>query len=188
MPDTMNRALAVSEYLRREEDSAVRHEYVSGELFALAGVTRSHNRIAMNIASAVFAVTRARAGCETFVADVLLQAAEDVFYYPDVMVSCERARGSDRIVREPSVVVEITSPRTGVIDHREKLAAYRKISSLRSYLIVEQSRRSVERHWRDERGDWWSETVVGDGMVPIAVLDLELSLSEIYEGVEFGDE
>jgi Uma2 family endonuclease len=87
MPDTINRPLAVSEYLRREEGSTVRHEYVSGEIFALAGVTRSHNRTAMNIASAFFAVTRARVGCETFVADVLLQAAEDVFYYPDVMVS-----------------------------------------------------------------------------------------------------
>jgi Uma2 family endonuclease len=111
-----------------------------------------------------------------------------VFYYPDVMVSCERARGSDRIVREPSVVVEITSPSTGVIDRREKSAAYRKLSSLHSYLIVEQSRRSLERHWRDERGDWWSETVVGDAMVPIAILDVKLPLSEIYEGVEFGDE
>jgi Uma2 family endonuclease len=136
-----------------------------------------------------FSRSLARAGCETFVADVLLQAAEDVVYYPDVMVSCQRARESDRIVREPSVVVEITSPSTGVIDHREKLAAYRKISSLQSYLMVEHNCRSVERHWRDVRGDWWSETVVGDGMVPIPnSRDVKLPLTETYEGVEFGDE
>ena len=77
---------------------------------------------------------------------------EDVFYYPDVMVDCSPASDADRTVRAPCVVVEVTSPTTSTIDQREKLAAYRKIDSVRAYLIVEQSRRRVEHHWRDATG------------------------------------
>jgi Uma2 family endonuclease len=184
VPNTINRPLPVDESLRLEAASQVRHEYVAGELFAMAGASRRHTRIAMNIATACFAVTRQRRDCETFVADGLLQAADDVFYYPDVMVACGPATATDRVVRDPSVLVEVTPPRTAAIDHREKLATYRRIASLRTYLIVEQSRRHVERHWRNEGGEWRSETPVGDGRVPVPALDIELTLQEIYDGAE----
>ena len=183
MPDTVvTRPLSVSEYLRREYDSPVKHEFVAGEVFEMAGVARRHNRIAMNIATPLFAVTRRSGLCETFVAYMLLQAADDVFYYPDVMIACGPGNAADRVIRNPRVLVEVTSPSTWIIDHREKLAAYRKIESVASYLIVEQSRRSVERHWRDDRGEWWSETIVGEGRVAIPVVDVELTLIEIYDG------
>ena len=154
----------------------------------MAGVTRRHHRIAMNIATPLFAVTRRGGPCETFLADMLLQASDDLFYYPDVMVACGPGNASDRIVRDPRVLVEVTSPSTWIIDHREKLAAYRKIESLVAYLIVEQSRRSVERHWRDDRGEWWSETIVGDGRVAVPTVDIELTFGEIYDGVDVGED
>ena len=103
------------------------------------------------------------------------------------MVACGPASATDRIVRDPSIVVEVTSPSTGAIDHREKLATYRRIASLGTYLIVEQSRRSVERHWHNEAGEWRSETLAGDGRMTVPVLELELTLEEIYDGVELPD-
>jgi len=184
MPDLIHRPVTVDEYVRLEASSELRHEYVGGEMFEMAGASRRHARIAMNIATAFFAVTRRRRVCETFVADGLLQAADDVFYYPDVMVACGPASATDRIVRDPSIVVEVTSPSTGSIDHREKLATHRRIAPIRTYLIVEQSRRSVERHWRNEAGEWRGETLAGDGSIAIPVLELELTLEEIYDGVE----
>ena len=183
MPDTfVTRPLSVSEYLRREYESPAKHEYVAGEVFEMAGVTRRHHRIAMNIATPLFAVTRRGGPCETYLANMLLQASDDLFYYPDVMVACGPGNASDQIVRDPRVLVEVTSPSTWIIDHREKLAAYRKIESLATYLIVEESPRSVERNWRDDLGEWWSETIVGDGRFAIPNLNIELAFGEIYDG------
>ena len=124
MPDTfVTRPLSVSEYLRREYESPVKHEYVAGEVFEMAGVTRRHHRIAMNIATPLFAVTRRGGPCETFLADMLLQAADDLFYYPDVMVACGPGNATDRIVRAPRILVEVTSASPWPSDHRETFAA-----------------------------------------------------------------
>ena len=183
MPDFVaRRPLSVAEYLRIEESSPTKHEYVAGELFAMSGVTRRHNRIVLNIATRLLAAARA-GPCSVLATDVLLQAAEDVFYYPDVMVDCNPASHADRTVRDPCVVVEVASPSTSTIDRREKLAAYRKIDSVRAYLIVEQTRRRVEHHWRDATGAWWREELVDAQQVPIPCLDVGLTFDEIYDGV-----
>jgi Uma2 family endonuclease len=84
----------------------------------------------------------------------------------------------------PCLIVEITSPSTESIDRREKAFTYRKIPSLRAYLIVDQNRRWVERHWRDEAGEWHQGGVADEGSVPIPRPETRLSLDEIYEGLE----
>lgn len=76
------------------------------------------------------------------------------------------------------------SPSTATTDRREKAAAYRRIPTLQAYLVVDQRRRRVDRHWRDERGDWWHVTIAGSGEVPVPCPALTLTLDAIYEGVE----
>ncbi|MGB3681412.1 MAG: Uma2 family endonuclease [Rubrobacteraceae bacterium] len=174
---------SVEEYLEFEESSAVKHEYVGGMIFALAGASDRHNRIAGNI----FAALReaARGGpCRVYISDMRLQV-DDVFYYPDVMVACEPPASENPTSRhDPCLLVEVLSPSTEATDRREKLMVYRQIPNVKAYLIVDQDRRRVERHFRDEAGLWHRADLVDEGNVPVPCPpNAELTLAEIYEGL-----
>src|SRR6478735_7870928 len=182
-PDT-RRTMTVEEYLRFDEGSPFKHEYVAGVAYAMAGVTLRHNRISLNVATRLDSLA-GDGMCQVFVTDVRLRAADDIYYYPDVMVVCGRTAELDVVVTEPCVVVEVTSPSTARIDRGEKLMAYRAIPSLRAYLIVDHRRRRVERHRRgDLAATWTHDEVAGDGSVVVPCLDAELTLDAIYRGVD----
>jgi len=174
--------MSVEEYFDLEERSATRHEYVDGEVFAMSGVTRRHNAIAGNIY--IRLRTAARGGlCRVHISDVKLRA-ERVIYYPDVLVACGPEPADERIEDAPCLVVEVLSPSTEATDRREKLMVYKSIRGLRSYLIVDQMQRRVDRYWRAPNNEWQHDAVV-DGSVPVLCggLDLSLTLDEIYDGV-----
>jgi Uma2 family endonuclease len=174
--------MTVADFLAFEEVSRVRHEYVRGEAFAMSGGTYRHNQITLNIAA--FLKAAAKGGrCHVIVNDVLVQADQDHIYYPDVAVECGRRAGDDRVLDAPCVVVEVTSKSTRRTDRTEKLENYRRIPSLELYLIVDQMRRRVSRHWRDG-SEWRSEEIEGDGAVTIPRLETTLTLDIIYEDVE----
>lgn len=118
-----------------------------------------------------------------YIEGVKLRVSDDVFYYPDVMVACGSEVGSPLFEEEPCLLVEVISPSTEAIDRREKLLAYKKLSSLKCYLIVHQEELRVERHWRDEEGVWWQADLVGEGRVPVPCPKTELTLADIYEGL-----
>lgn len=139
-------------------------------------------------------VPGAKEGATSFDDDVhrgagrMLCVAEDIFYYPDVMVVCppeDDPRDDDALFEDaPCLVVEVTSPSTEAIDRREKMLAYRRILSLSAYLIVYQEALRVERHWRDESGRWWWAEAIGpEGLAPIPCPETELTLAQIYEGL-----
>lgn len=175
------RYLSVAEYLQREEVAEVRHEYVAGGVHALAGATKRHNLIAGNL----FHALRGRVSgtsCAVYMSDVKLQAANDVYYYPDVMVACGAADDDATVEHAPCMVVEVTSPSTETIDRREKLIVYRRLPTLRAYLIVDQATRGVDRHWRSDSGAWRHERVEGEGRVHVPCPEGELTLDAVYEG------
>jgi Uma2 family endonuclease len=176
--------MTVEEYFRFEESSPIRHEYVAGEVYAMSGATVRHGRIAGNIFGRLFPAAR-RSPCDVFGNDMRVEVARDRYYYPDVAIVCTPVVESDVVARGPCVVVEVTSPSTARIDRGEKLDAYRSISTLETYLIIDHRRRRVERHWRDALGsEWRREEIAGDGRVRVPSLDVELTLDEIYERVE----
>lgn len=174
--------LSFEEYLRFEEAAAERHELVAGEVHALAGASRRHNTIVFNVRLALHEAARGT-GCGVYAEQVRVRVAEDVVYYPDVVVACDPSEDGTHLVTRPCLVVEVTSPSTEAIDRREKLAFYRRVPTLRAYLVVDQARRRVERHWRE--GDGWRSTAVeGVGAVPVpcpgegTVLDLDAMYAE----------
>ena len=174
--------MSLDEYLAFEEKSPVKHEYVSGEAYAMTGVTTRHNVITLNIARHLHDAARSH-GCRIFATDVKLQAAGRV-YYPDVILACGKAAEVELIIEEPSLVVEVTSPSTRGTDRREKLDSYRRIPSLLMYLIVEQRRRHVLVYARDANGEWVRDEVIGENDIPVPPLDTRITLEEIYEGIE----
>ena len=174
--------MTVAEFLSFEETSPAKHEYVAGEVFAMSGVTTRHNLINFNIARLLHAVAR-KHGCRVFIAEVMLRAADDRFYYPDAIVACGRASEVERIVTDPTVVVEVTSLTTRATDRREKLDAYRRMPTLWSYVIVEQRRRHVLVYTRGDGGDWSRDELTGAGDVAIPCLEARFTLDEIYDDV-----
>ena len=176
--------MTVEEYFRFEETSPEKYEYVAGEVYAMSGVTRRHDRITTNVLVRLSLVARP-GPCDVLSAEVRVQVASDRYYHPDTTVSCTPFADSDIFVRDPCVAVEVTSPSTARIDRGEKLDAYRSIASLRAYLIIDHRRRRVEHHSRNDRtGEWLREEIVGEGRVRVPCLDVQLTLDEIYERVE----
>ena len=123
--------------------------------------------------------------CEVFVEGMRVAAANDTYYYPDLMVTCSTLGDLEVVAREPCVVVEVTSPDTARVDRGEKLDRYRGVPGLRAYLIVDHRRRRVERHHRGSDVDEWRrEEVVGEGRVVIPCVNVEITLDEIYRRAE----
>ena len=175
--------MSLDEFLRFENAHPERHEFVAGEVFGMSGGTLRHSRIIQNISFTL--TSRMRGGpCEVHSNIVKVQVGDDRVYYPDVLVLCGGLPGDALIVHEPRVIVEVPSPSTARADRTDKLDGYRRLTSLETYLIVDQHRRRVDRHWRDRDGSWQWEQYLVDGSVPIPRIDVPLTLDEIYEGIE----
>ena len=117
--------------------------------------------------------------------DMRLRIGDDAVYYPDVQVVCDPADTNQMFTTAPCVVVEVLSPSTSSIDLREKLMAYRRIERLRAYVIVFQDERRVLRHYRAEDDAWFDALhFADDSRVPFPCPEVDLSLADIYQGVE----
>jgi Uma2 family endonuclease len=177
--------VSVQEYLDGEKTSDVRHEYLAGQVHAMAGAGESHNRIALNIAFHLRAATRGKP-CGVFINDMKLRVAHaDSFYYPDVLVTCDPQDTEPFYKQFPCLIVEVLSPSTEAIDRREKLAAYRALPSMHHYLLVSQDQRHVEWHHRDVHDRWIMAAMDGEGLIDLAchALQVSVSMNEIYEDV-----
>jgi Uma2 family endonuclease len=186
-PAARQRPITIEEYLALEASSAVRHEYVAGEVYAMTGATKRHNLLLGNIATRL-RIAAAGGPCRVFTESVKVRAGRNIIYYADVMVACGPDGGDPLVEDAPCLIVEVLSPSTESIDWREKALVYKDIPSLRSYAIVYQDSRRVERWSRDERGDWWHSDVAERGLVPLPCPEpgLEMTLDEIYRGAEPG--
>jgi Uma2 family endonuclease len=173
------RLLTPEEYLATEPTSDIRHEYVGGYVYAMAGATRRHNRIARNITRLLEDAARGT-GCQVYMSDVHLRANEDVYYYPDIIVSCDPGDNDERVVTRPCLIVEILSPSTELTDRREKLLIYRRIQSLRGYVIVSQNERGLEVHSRTDDSAPWSVRFIADGVFTVPCPPTQIAVDDVY--------
>lgn len=178
------RSLSVEDYLAFEECSEVKHEYINGEIYAMAGASARHNRITLNLASRLIGRLRG-SPCEVFVADVKLHLKElgaEIFYYPDLMVCCDPNDRDPYYRTRPCLIVEVLSSGTARTDQREKLFAYARLDSLKGYLLLEQDRLGATLHWR-EGSDWRrAEFNDPDAELTLPCAELTVRLAELYEG------
>ena len=141
--------LTIDDYLLLEEASATRHEYVAGQVHALAGTTKRHNTIAGNI-HALLWQAMGDGPCRVFIGDVKLRAGSDAIYYPDVMVVCEPdEEAGPLIVEAPCLVVEVISPSSIRTDRVEKRDYYMS-AGVPEYWVADCDARVIER-WNPER-------------------------------------
>lgn len=176
--------MPVADYLDFEEKDGVRHEYIGGEIHAMGGASESHNTIALNVATALR--TRLRGGpCRVYMADfkVRLEVSHaEIFYYPDVVVSCHPTGIERQFLRLPTLIVEVLSPSTENIDRREKKLNYRESPTLEEYVLVAQDRREVTV-FRRATG-WQGETFTApDAVVEFHSVKQAMTVAGIYEDV-----
>ena len=184
--------ISVEDYLAAEKTSEVKHEYLDGVIYAMAGTSRNHNVISQNVCLALR--ERLRGGpCQAFMADLkvhIQSQINDIFYYPDIVATCDPSDGDPYIIERPVVIFEVLSDSTERIDRREKFFAYQTIGSLRQYVIVAQDRMIVESHTRDEAdgGAWKGKVLDAPGEnLALPSLEVTLSIDSIYEGIDFGE-
>ena len=175
--------LTVEDYLDGEKTSQVRHEYVAGQVYAMAGSSARHNGIALNLATRLRPHLRGGM-CRVFMSDVKARIeALDLFYYPDVMVSCDPEDRNDYFRSRPCLIVEVTSPSTESIDRREKLHAYQTLDSLREYVLLAQDEVKAHVYRRDDHGNWWVQTFTEADELRMESVGLNIPLLELYEDI-----
>lgn len=180
--------VSVEDYLAGELDSEIRHEYLGGYVYAMAGARTVHNRIANTWCAMLYNQLRGKP-CEPFNSDMKVRVpfpTHTKFYYPDGMVVCEPNPDDAMFQDKPVVIAEVVSEGTRRIDENEKRDAYFTIPTLLTYLIIETERPRVAVHHRRTEGGLVTELYEGvEAVVPLEVIEAELPLAELYERVDF---
>lgn len=171
-----------AEYLALEATSNVKHEYLNGEIYAMAGGTPAHAARSAAILAAI--VPQLRHGpCRIYSSDLPVRvSATGLATYPDAVVVCgplELDPESATTVLNPKAIVEVLSDSTAAYDRGVKLDHYKRIESLEVVLLFSQTSRRVEVHRRSD-GGWSTEVVAGDHRVALRCVDAELSLAAVY--------
>ena len=172
--------VSVDEYLEGEKTSSVKHEYVHGRVFALAGASDDHNRVAGNIFALLWSAANRR-GCRIYISDMKVRVPDGRFYYPDVMAVCQED-ANDYYKENPCLIVEVLSRSTSSTDRREKAEAYFTLPSLSTYIMVDAQTRHVEGYIRTPEG-WKAQTWSDAEEVAFGYLEASLRFSDIYAGL-----
>lgn len=156
----MSKAIATKtwtedEYLKFEESSKVRHEFMDGEIFSMAGGTRKHNLITTNI-TRVLGNHLEEADCEVYASDFKVKIRENHHVYPDVAVACDEiiTSNNDTILHNPLIVFEVLSKSTEQRDRGDKAEDYFRMESLQDYVLVSQNRVRVEHFSKQKKNEW----------------------------------
>ncbi len=185
------------EYLRREEVSLEKHEYLAGLAYALhrngpramAGASRNHVAINTNLTVVIGALLKG-SSCRVMNSDQRVRVAEAGLYtYPDLTITCGEREYEGETLLNPTVIFEVLSPSTGAYDRGEKFAHYRRLPSLQAVVFVAQDQPAIEVYTR-RRDDLWTLTAEATGLDAVAALEaiaVNLPLADVYDGVAFPD-
>ena len=180
------RQMSVEEYLAFVESSEDWYEYIDGELYPMTGAKFNHYIIIANITGRFLSLL-ADTECQVVGSGMLVKVGETRFVAPDVIVVCEKpvTEADTRVLLNPTLVVEVTSPSSIDFDRGSKREYYGDVPSIKAYLVVDQHRVLAELYTRSESG-WHLQCFSDlDDVVPLETLECSLPLSEIYRGVVF---
>jgi Uma2 family endonuclease len=182
-----SRWIGPEEYFEGEKVAETRHDYLAGQLYALAETTVNHNELAGNVACWLRGVLRG-GPCHTFMGSVKVRinpGRETLVYYPDVFVACDPRDKHQYYCDFPAVIFEVLSPDTARLDQREKRWAYQTIETLQTYVLVDQYKVEVTV-WQRAGGDWEALIYTAlEDTIPLPGLELAMPVAEIYAGITF---
>jgi Uma2 family endonuclease len=177
--------MTADEYFLWESRQEERYEYWDGELVAMSGGTRAHNRVCGNFFSLLDNALIDRE-CDVYINDVKLQVEPgQKYFYPDVVVTCDNRDDNDLFVQFPSLIIEVLSPSTEAVDRGFKFARYRQFTTLQEYILVSASSPLVEVFRRNDKGQWvLSEYNIEDRLI-LESLGVEIAIVDLYRQVKF---
>ena len=171
-------------YLAWEPAQLDRHEYLDGEMFAMAGAEDRHATVTMN---AAFALRQHLSGspCRTYMSDMRLHvAAANSYFYPDVLVTCSALDLASPLVKtEPKLIIEVISPSTAAYDRGLKFSHYRRLASLEEYLLIDLDTRSTDCYRKGADGLWVLHPFARGESVSLASVALEFSAAQLFADV-----
>ena len=175
-------------YLDEERKALNKSEYYKGEIFAMAGASKEHNKIVASIISAIGQQLNGK-NCSFFPSDLRVHNNENTLYtYPDVTIVCEKEKYLDDefdTLLNPTVIFEVFSIATEDYDRGTKFKLYRTIPSLKNYILVSSTEYAAEIFTRKENDEWvLNTTKVKEGHIHISAIDYNLPLSDIYSQVK----
>ena len=181
--------ISPEEYLAIERRATYRSEYLNGEMFAMAGATRQHNRISSNVVSEINQHIKSR-DCNVYSSDFRVHVpSTGYFTYPDIVITCGKEEFTDAhndILVNPLVVMEILSDSTASIDRGRKFEQYRELASFAEYLLIDQRTPHIDQYILHDSQEWRYRDIRGiDEQVTIQAIDCTLLLRDIYHKVEF---
>jgi Uma2 family endonuclease len=176
------------EYISLEREANEKHELANGEIIAMAGASREHNLICVNIAGELRQNLKG-SGCETYATDMRVRMKEGNYAYPDVVVVCDEpqfADGEFDTLLNPVIVIEILSKSTRFRDKTEKLETYQKMESISECLIIEQDLLRIEHYIKQTPKQWLFRIYEDlDEIVKLESIGCEIPLVEIYAQINF---
>ena len=179
------------EYLEFEREAEVKHEFIDGEIVAMAGASREHNLIGTNLTVALGFRLRGK-GCEIYANDMRVRMRKNRYGYPDVVVVCDQPQFDDEefdVLLNPLIVIEILSKSTRFRDKTEKLIVYQKMESLRECLLIEQSEPRIEHYIKKTPTRWLLDIYENtDETINLKSVNCKLPVAEIYAQIEFETE
>ena len=178
-----------AEYLQYEKDSPTKHEFYQGQIYAMAGTSTDHNRIAGQVFVALDSQLDGKP-CEPFIGDQRIKIeATTLQTYPDVFVACppfSYDTGDKHTMLDAVVIIEVLSPSTANYDRNEKFDNYKRLTSLRHYVLIEQKQMKVTHHFLDADDKWQSETLEApEDVVELRAIQCQLVLRQIYKRINF---
>lgn len=180
--------ISPEDYLAAEEISTIKHEYIDGQTYAMAGASDAHVTISLNFASALRNHVRGT-GCRIYMSDMKAQIdTANIYYYPDVIVTCDaRDREFTNYKKYPCLIVEVLSPKTEAFDRGDKFADYQQLETLQEYVLISQKRQRLECFRRNTEGFWVLQTYNQGSEINLTSIDFRTSLDNLYEDVTFAD-
>ncbi|MEI6705571.1 MAG: Uma2 family endonuclease [Methylococcales bacterium] len=172
--------ISIDDYLQSELISDTKHEYLEGQVYAMAGASKNHQRIIANMV-ATFVQHLKNTACDTFSSDIKVRVSDLAFFYPDVIVACQDDPEDSYYTKKPLIIVEVLSKSTRRTDETTKRRLYQTLPSLQEYVLIEQDIVDIEICRRDQ--SWQPEHYFMGDKISFAAIDLTLSVNEIYERV-----
>jgi Uma2 family endonuclease len=178
------------DYLAFERTAQTRHEYLDGQIYAMAGGSPPHNAICFNATVTIGSQIKGR-NCRGYTADQKVRTdPQDLFSYPDITIVCGEPKFHDEhkdVILNPTVIIEVLSPATEDYDRSEKFARYRTLASLRDYVLIAQAKPCIEHFMRQKGKRQWLYNVETEltGSIWIESIRCDLKLADVYELIEF---
>lgn len=178
--------LSPEAYLEAEKNSPIKHEYIQGQVYAMAGASDAHVTITANLVALLRNHIRGT-GCRLYVADMKARIESiNVYYYPDVMVTCdERDRSFDYFKCYPCLIIEVLSDSTEALDRGDKFTDYSELETLQEYVLISQKRMRVECFRRNVEGRWVLYRYNEGEELFLESINFHGSVSALYEDVSF---